>query len=230
LTIITNVSHDHINYLGTTLKKIAQEKAAIIKYGIPCITAAKGEALEVIRKECLTKKSDLITITSTKAEEITKYLELSLSGEFQKKNAALAIEASRLIGSLDEKIIGFALKNTKWPGRFEKRGDLIIDCGHNPAGLKAIFKEVPDNIPVVFGVLKDKPVKVMTQIIQSKTKNIILTKPYAERAMDVSELSRFFQPDAIVSDNPKHAVEIARKMFNKNILVIGSCYLAKEFV
>ncbi len=49
---ITNVARDHEEYLGTTIRAIAGEKAGIVKPGVPVVTAAAGEALEVIRARC----------------------------------------------------------------------------------------------------------------------------------------------------------------------------------
>ncbi|MCF7861026.1 bifunctional folylpolyglutamate synthase/dihydrofolate synthase [Candidatus Woesearchaeota archaeon] len=241
LTIITNVSLDHTEYLGTTIKQIAEEKAAIIKKEIPCITGAQAEALEVIKQHCSSKGSKLMVIKD--ANNMTKEFELSLKGEFQKMNAALAIKAADQILNLSydssyndkskkskKKIIQDALKNTKWPGRFQKVDDLIIDCAHNPAGLRVILKEMPDDIPIVFGVLKDKPIKEMAALIQDKTSRIILTRPNAPRSMQPYELSKFFNEKIIIAEDPKTAVKIARKTFTGSILVVGSCYLAKEFL
>ncbi|MFZ5647960.1 MAG: bifunctional folylpolyglutamate synthase/dihydrofolate synthase, partial [Bacillota bacterium] len=52
LAVITNVGMDHMDYLGNTVREIATVKAGIIKEGVPLVTAATGEALEVILERC----------------------------------------------------------------------------------------------------------------------------------------------------------------------------------
>jgi dihydrofolate synthase/folylpolyglutamate synthase len=63
VSVITNVSMDHMDYLGSTVKDIATVKAGIIKNGVPVVTAAgDGEALEVIYKTCQHKDSPLVRV------------------------------------------------------------------------------------------------------------------------------------------------------------------------
>jgi len=63
VSVITNVSMDHMDYLGFTVKDIAAVKAGIIKNGVPVVTAAgDGEALEVIYKTCRQKDSPLVRV------------------------------------------------------------------------------------------------------------------------------------------------------------------------
>lgn len=59
VAVITNISLDHTERLGHTLTAIAGEKAGIIKEGIPCVTGAQGEALEVIARTCREKRAPL---------------------------------------------------------------------------------------------------------------------------------------------------------------------------
>lgn len=61
VSVITNVSLDHLDRLGSTVREIAAVKAGIIKSGVPTVTAQEGgEALDVIGAECLRKGSPLI--------------------------------------------------------------------------------------------------------------------------------------------------------------------------
>jgi dihydrofolate synthase/folylpolyglutamate synthase len=63
LTVITNVSLDHTDILGDTIEKIAADKSGIIKPGVPVITAAKGDALEVIARKAHDMAASLIDVS-----------------------------------------------------------------------------------------------------------------------------------------------------------------------
>ncbi|MDI6710534.1 MAG: folylpolyglutamate synthase/dihydrofolate synthase family protein [Bacillota bacterium] len=62
VAVITNVSIDHVAYLGRTVREIAAEKAGIIKDGVPLVTAAAGESLEVIAAACEAHHAPLILV------------------------------------------------------------------------------------------------------------------------------------------------------------------------
>ena len=62
VTVITNVSIDHTDYLGQTLAQIATEKAGIIKPGVPVVTGAEGEALGVIVRACEAQNARLFVL------------------------------------------------------------------------------------------------------------------------------------------------------------------------
>lgn len=62
VSVITNVAMDHMNYLGNTIREIARIKAGIIKPGIPVVTAAEGEGLEIIKEVSLENNSPLIRV------------------------------------------------------------------------------------------------------------------------------------------------------------------------
>jgi dihydrofolate synthase / folylpolyglutamate synthase len=60
VSVITNISLDHVNILGRTVSSIAREKAGIIKKGVPVVTGAEGEALKVIKESC--RKTRLVIL------------------------------------------------------------------------------------------------------------------------------------------------------------------------
>ncbi|WP_307399695.1 bifunctional folylpolyglutamate synthase/dihydrofolate synthase [Desulfofundulus luciae] len=64
VTVITNVSMDHMDYLGRTIREIATVKAGIIKPGVPLVTACRGEALEVVAQFCREKGSPMVLVES----------------------------------------------------------------------------------------------------------------------------------------------------------------------
>ena len=108
-SVITTIGFDHTQYLGTTLRSIAMEKAGIIKPGVPCFTGVTGSALGEIRKTAGRRKSKLVecarsakvrilssdldglTIDASTKHPTYRRLFVSLAGEHQKMNAQLSL-------------------------------------------------------------------------------------------------------------------------------------------
>ncbi|MCC6691418.1 MAG: bifunctional folylpolyglutamate synthase/dihydrofolate synthase [Bacteroidia bacterium] len=172
LSVITNISFDHRHLLGNTLKKIAAEKAGIIKPGVPVIIGeSQKEVKEVFSrkaKECKSKiyfadkyyslkncvrenkkggiylKADVYR----KSELIKKNLYSELSGIYQHKNIATALMVIELLNQiLDFKINVSTIKltNLNLMGRWQllgKKPFIIADTGHNEAGIKQVLEQI----------------------------------------------------------------------------------------
>ncbi len=149
VSVITNISYDHKEFLGNTLREIANEKAGIIKEGVPVVISyQEPEAMEVIEKKVKEKGSELYTYgrdfsSVLKKEDLTgiyfdyhsyhatRYtlhaLHLPLIGEHQLQNASVAIKAVELLSKrlashfslFTFHFIRDGLSNLKWPGRLE---------------------------------------------------------------------------------------------------------------
>ncbi len=144
---ITNVSLDHMEYLGSTVGAIAREKAAIIKRGDRAVTGAAGAALPVIRRRA-TRMAVPLQVTapltvvamdrlgSTVAHPDLGELRLGLLGRHQAANAAVALvtlEALRASGiaEVDARAIRDGLAAVRWPGRLELL-EVGTDGHHRP--------------------------------------------------------------------------------------------------
>jgi dihydrofolate synthase / folylpolyglutamate synthase len=117
ISIITNISYDHKEFLGDTLKEIAHEKAGIIKKGVPVAASyQESEAMKVIEQKAIEKNSELYIYgrdfsSILKREDISgicfdyssgdsftiNNLVLPLAGEHQMQNASVAIKAVELL-------------------------------------------------------------------------------------------------------------------------------------
>ncbi len=160
LSIITNVARDHTAFLGRTLRAIAQEKAGIIKPGVPVVAGRlKPAAREEIEKKCRETQSPLYLLGRDfrirRWQEHWYYrgrrlhlpaLSLSLSGDFQGHNLALALASLEILAergySLKEALIRQALSEVSWPGRLEflRIGPgIILDGAHNEDGIRALI-------------------------------------------------------------------------------------------
>lgn len=160
VSVITNISLDHKEFLGQTLKEVAAEKAGIIKHGIPVVSSSQdGEVMDVIKDKAsgegiffheygrdfvsLLRGSDIHGITfDYKGKNSLDGLYVPLCGMHQMENASVAIRAIELImerESIYPDSIRQGLANTEWHGRLElirnpgKKYDILIDGAHNPS-------------------------------------------------------------------------------------------------
>ena len=157
LTIITNISEDHGAYLGDTLLEVAGEKAGIIKAGIPLVC---GETKPEIKSFFAARAAELqceaffidedFSISQNDGDSLCFQAELeqidysiSLLGEHQRSNSALALKTLQLLqetGMIRE-IPLHAFNATAWPGRLQKLSDgIILDGAHNPAAMNELVK------------------------------------------------------------------------------------------
>lgn len=255
ISVITNVDYEHTNLLGDTIEKIAFEKAGIIKKNVPVVTGAEGKALEVIKKISDEKHSEMRT--ANKPAGNIKLL--NLKGRFQLKNAAVAIKTLEVLNkryrlNIRKKDIIFGIENAKWPARMQfLKKNVIIDCAHNPAGMKVLCsellrikaKEKFENIIFVFGVLLDKNYKEMISAMLSvNPKKIILAEPDSKRKLRIPALEKSILQQIRKSENPaekipiiriknpKKALQYAVKNSSKKDLIAaaGSIYMVGELI
>ena len=166
LTGITTIGLDHVALLGDTLEAIAEQKAGIIKQGIPLVTGRIApEALAVIDRIAEGKDAPRFAYgadykvshqKSVVTGEVFDYTSVVRQGRFQTgllglhqiENAGMAIalldtfcqEDGRELAS--NHLLAQALEETSWPGRLEivSRDPLmILDGAHNPHAIKALL-------------------------------------------------------------------------------------------
>lgn len=196
LCIIATISYDHTAHLGTTLPQIAAEKAGIVKPHIPCLIGEMPkEAAAVIQQTCtsqdssFTRASELVHTrirqqhvgniefeVTDSANDDGNY-ELSLTGEHQVQNAALAISACEMLRRQNWQVLSthirHGLKTLKWPGRFQivrEHPITILDVAHNEASINSLAQLLKRHfahrkINFVFGALADKQVERMCRIL-----------------------------------------------------------------
>jgi dihydrofolate synthase/folylpolyglutamate synthase len=176
VSAITNVSLDHMEYLGDTVEAIAAEKAQIIKRGdSAAITGASEPALSVIRSRAnrvgvyleqrepwevlRMDRTGLYTRTQAGLE-----YRIGLLGRHQAANAAIAfgviaaMERDFIIdGSgfhVSREALSRSFANVRWPGRMELisrpgQPDVLLDGAHNPAGMEALGVTLRELLPQI---------------------------------------------------------------------------------
>ena len=166
LTGITTIGLDHVALLGDTLEAIAEQKAGIIKQGIPLVTGhIVPEALAVIDRIAEGKNAPRIAYgtdyqvrhqESVVTGEVFDYTSAVRQGRFQTgllglhqiENAGMAIALLDTFCQEDGRalpantLVAQALEETRWPGRLEVLSSdplLILDGAHNPHAIKALL-------------------------------------------------------------------------------------------
>ena len=208
LSVITNISFDHVQFLGDTLPKIASEKAGIIKPGIPvCI----GEDINPEVKAVFQNKADEVGAPITFAEESPlqfpfwgSYFKPALTGLCQEKNTRTILTSVRLLREsgieISEKAIerGFAevCTMTGLMGRWQilsKKPLTICDTAHNVGGLQYIFRHLASiphqRLHLVIGMVSDKDVNTVLTLVP-KDAICYFTQASVNRAMPAEELTR----------------------------------------
>ena len=228
LTVITKIGLDHTEYLGDTIKKITEEKCGIIKHGTKVVTTCKqeDEALFVIKNTCKEKGVPLFIATDDSGYS------LSLSGEYQKENGAVAVLSAKTL-EISEKAIKDGLLATKWIARFEYLKDnLILDGGHNPDGIRALIsslKALGKPVHFVVAMMQDKDTDDVCNQIKAFAKSVTITEVKMPRCAKATDLAKMFDGCSIQTDSIRAVEEVLSKTSaDELVCVCGSLYLAGE--
>lgn len=251
ISVITSIGLDHCEILGNTLEAIAQEKAGIVKEGIPTVIGRLPiEAETVLRTICQERHSPLISVSQEFGNDLAAYPETNLAGECQKLNAATAMTVAKALQprfSLDLERCAFALKDVHWSGRWEEQSlqhrRIIFDVTHNPDGAQWLERNLIDmakkGIPkpdVILGVMGDDRARVLVPLISKFAHSITFVVPQQARSSSFESLESFV-PNSFqglvkrgsVSDLfPSKGICSLDVPCENPILVTGSIYLIGE--
>jgi len=212
LCIITPIDMDHMEHLGKTIGVIAKAKAGIIKKNCPVITSKQHpDAMDVLEKTAAKQNAELYKIENINYGEFSfkgqwfsfdglDNLKISMLGEYQIENAALAITAAKKL-NISESAIREGLETAMWPGRFQLVSTnpiFIADGGHNAQGADALafnLKKYFPNKKIIFvmGVLADKDLDAITAPILPIADSFFTITPNSARAMDAADLAEYLK-------------------------------------
>ena len=239
LSVITNISLEHREYLGNTLEKITREKGGIIKEGGICLTAARQErVVATLEGICREKGATLYRVgreirTTIRRDGTFSYhgigrsyerLVCPLAGRHQFSNAALALGSVELLADagfpVEENRVAEGLRRARWEGRLEilRRNPMVlVDGAHNPAGAETLRRALQTGFPrrrliLIFGVLGDKDYPAMVKKLLPLADRVILTRPTSERSLPLDLLlpvARRFHGAAERIDKPGDALTSA---------------------
>ena len=243
--VITNVDYDHQKYLGDTIEKIANEKAAIIKSRNQVVTGCEGVALEIVEAHARNANAELWRLgqeihLSTRPEGWAGYsidvagpgyehmgLELKLLGDYQPANAALAVACAHVITDVSDAAVRRGLASARWPGRLQLIDEsprVILDGGHNPAALTGAGRSLrqligDERLVVVFGMLSERdPAQVIAAMRTMRPDNVVFTEaPSAgTHAIPAARLAEVYGLGAEMLTDVTAAVDRARELAGPN--------------
>lgn len=244
VSVITNISYDHTQFLGDTITKIAKEKAGIIKKGIPIIIGEnKKEITDLFINIAKQKESEILFADKL----IDKQYDCDLKGVYQKMNIKTSVqtinELVKLGFIISEENIVDGLKNIKTNtgilGRWEIIGKaplIICDVAHNHEALSIVINHLIsmeyNKIHFVIGFVKDKNLNSIIDLFPMYAE-FYFTKPNIERGMDQLELQNLFKSKNRIGNsfsNVKLALKSALNMSKKDdiIYVGGSTFVVAE--
>ncbi len=218
ITTITSIWRDHMHILGNTLKKIAFEKAWIIKPSVPVVVNFQNKIIEQIAKD---RWAPLIRVWDKKPT--------NLAWEHQQKNAALAYKIAQSLG-IPKQTIRKWLMQVKNPWRLEYiLPNLIVDWAHNLDGFQVLKKYLDEiqknweNINLFVMLKANKNEKILKQVFPNLNWVVNLEHSF----LDQKKLSQtlnlpLFAPEEIL----KKAQSNPKKLF----VVFWSLYWLGEFL
>lgn len=239
VSVLTSISMDHMQFLGKTIAKIAEQKAGIIKEGCPVVSVAqKEEAACMIAREAAKKKAPLSVADVKNASGIRygiqtqsfhyggyRNLKISLGGVWQIENAVLAAETVCVLNeqgvTIGEDALRQGLASAQWRGRLtvlQKKPYVIADGAHNADAAEKLAQSLSfyfTNKSKVFimGVLGDKDYEAIVNRMAPLAEQIIaVTPPENKRALPAYELAqeiRKINGHVTAADSLEEAVEMA---------------------
>jgi dihydrofolate synthase/folylpolyglutamate synthase len=264
-SVITPLDLEHTDVLGDTIEKIAAEKAGIIKPGVPVFVGlqppAAAEVFRAVAREQgspITFLADAVAARKVRVspsgtdlhialrDGSTADFRLSMLGEFQAENAALAYVALRSSHpeiSLSQYGRGF--RAARLPGRMELvrgRPPVVLDGAHTPLAVQRLvesFQAVfpgargPGGAVLLFGSVTGKNPKAMAEILAPCFASIIVSTPGTFKPSDPQGVWRIFHdlaPGTELVRDPGAALARARELARGKlpILVTGSFYMVSE--
>ena len=250
ISIITNVSKDHTEYLGNTISKIAKEKVGIVKKDSYLITSANGIGLKVI-KNCASKKTNKIFIYNKDFKVIPHnnmnkfmserdfFYQTNLIGSHQIKNISLSIKTCEILNRFFKKNISTnniskSLININWPARFQILSNnplKIIDVAHNIDSVQNLIDNIRNLYPkekfnILVAMLKDKEPLKCINLLLPFSKKIFFFDLKHKRSFKFSDITKKIKSKRVVkgSDND---IELLMKN-NDSLLITGSLYFIGE--
>jgi dihydrofolate synthase/folylpolyglutamate synthase len=205
LSVITNISMDHVQFLGNTPAKIASEKAGIMKTGVPAVI---GEAEDINVREVFINRSIKIGCPLHFAEEeYFDYIEGELKGLCQEKNQQ-TIRVAASILKLDKNDVEYGIKHvvetTGLMGRWQKISDTpltICDTGHNVGAwqylgvqLNTLIREKQNTnnkevtLHMIVGMVSDKDIRAVLSYMPQNAQ-YYFTQASVKRAMPATDFA-----------------------------------------
>lgn len=253
LSIITNISLDHQSMLGNTIKKIAKEKAGIIKKGVPIVIGERQKGSEGVFIKVAAKQSAEITfaedlkIKNPINQQKTKLLNPYLTINSRTATAAIEVWNKHKLGvyiskdNLQQGLLNFATIS-KYIGRWQilqEKPLVIADSAHNEGGITLLISRIlesyqADRLHFVLGFVKGKPLDRVLKLFPDQS-NYYFSQAQLPRALPVKELSVQASKYKL-RGNAYHSVMEAKNMaiskahLDDLVIICGSIFVIGEVI
>ncbi|WP_028970105.1 bifunctional folylpolyglutamate synthase/dihydrofolate synthase [Sphingomonas sp. URHD0057] len=233
VTGIASLGLDHQQFLGSDIMSIAGEKAAIAKRGVPLVSLAQPTAAEEAIARIAAERGAPLFLEG-RDWTVDAELRPSLAGPHQRRNAALAWEMLAIQDRLRVPRATFAdaIKEARWPARFQQLGDgpltrgvpTWIDGAHNPSAAAALADLLAERGPMhlVLGILANKDAEAIVAALAPHALSLTFVPVPDHEHRNPLELARRFGGRAAAS------IQEALADLPAPRLVVGSLYLAGE--
>lgn len=258
VAVIAALGLDHTAQLGTTIAEVASAKAGIIKAGGSVVSyGGVAQVDAVIAAACAAQGAllttvpfDTLTVTAQGLSGSTfdfgglQNLQIPLLGTYQPRNAALAITALQTLAqkgwNIPEDAIRTGLANVAWAGRFEllrTTPPFVLDGSHNVHGLAATAHSLRALFPAqkytfVLGVMADKDVAEMLDIICPLAKRVVTVTPNNPRALPAKALAAQITARgvaAIAAHSIPQGVATAQSLAKNGVVcALGTLYFSAD--
>lgn len=248
LSIITNVTSEHTNFLGVSISEIALHKAGIIKERVPVLIGdIEGDALEVIVSKVKEMESKIYKVDHHHNDAVTdtgiefQYrpfgdLKIKSMSMTSATDASIALEAINILSNeypVTAEEVREGLYQDKLASRFENikgQPTIVLDGAHNPDAIKKLREDmervfVDQKVHVVFASFKDKNITVMLPEI-GLLGEITLTTFDHIRAREESDYFLYLEDYKFVGDHVSLIKEMKEQYPEDVILVTGSLAFA----
>ena len=248
LSIITGISLEHTNFLGDTIEQIAEEKAGIIKEGVPVIVGNLQEKTSPVFEKKANSMKAPIHYADSYAIDFDQ--EFPLLGDYQKKNFKTACLASLILGQsgyeFDFSAWSAALSNLNKNSGFQARLQVmsnnprvIYDVSHNEEGIQHTLEFLKSDMTegtlhIVYGSSADKDFGTIFPLFK-KTDVYYFTEFMNERSAKKAVLEEYAKKSDLNYTSyalSQEAMEAAQHAANPSdtILVFGSFFLLHDFL
>ena len=247
LSIITNISFDHVKFLGDTLAKIAGEKAGIIKNSVPVVIGETNpETTPVFVAKAKEVQTDIFFAEQYKPKESYDY---ELIGYYQAKNKQTSLCAIEQLVKQGYHIskeniqngLMHVTHNTGLRGRWQivhHSPTVICDTGHNVGGITYTAQQLKEQkcntLRIVFGMVSDKDVN---SVLELMPKNAVyyFCQASVKRAMPHQQLKKLAKQHGIQGNSYKSVENAYKKAFSQAdpkdcIFVGGSTFVVADFL
>ncbi|MDC0201983.1 bifunctional folylpolyglutamate synthase/dihydrofolate synthase [Flavobacteriales bacterium] len=244
VSVITNIGFDHTSLLGNTIKKIATEKAGIIKENIPVVIGRKQKECENIFIKKAKDKNSVITFCTGETKQQT-----DLKGNYQSENVRTTLFSIKEIQkqgfTISEENIKKGLmsviKNTSLLGRWQISQNeplIICDSAHNEDGIKEVVKQLSEidykELHFILGTVNDKNIDNILGLLPKKAK-YYFCQANIPRSLDKEILQSKSEKYGIygeVYNSVSQALQTAKKNAEKEdcIFVGGSTFVVAEII